>query len=246
MNTTNILAAAVAAATIAGSASAVTIDLDDFTTPVSGGATTVNSSGQNELSSNIGFIVSGANTVNPNGFQRTVALQIDSNTSAAQANVARVSANTGQLDMSAQADVAYTVFVEYAIGDGAASALASADSTGTIDFEILFADGNPRTVALSVNGVTQDSFTSADFVNPDEGFPELTRRLSFDTSVLNGVDDSFLISFDASTALDYTVNFFALDIPENIEPPVDVPAPAALGLLGFGLAGLGIARRRKA
>lgn len=244
MKTTSILTAGIAAAALATSASAVTIALDDFTTPFSGDDTQATGSGGAELQGNAGIRSTAFHTVNPNGFTRDVTLRIDANNSAGGTNVATVGSNGGQLDMSAQADVEYTVFVAYAIGSAAASALPGADTTGSIDFNVLFADGNPRTVSLTVNGVAQDSFSSAQFTDGTTAFPELQKSLSFNTADLNGMNDIFLFSIDASAGLDYTVDFFDIDIPEA--PVVGVPAPAALGLLGFGLAGLGMARRRKA
>lgn len=52
-------------------------------------------------------------------------------------------------------------------------------------------------------------------------------------------------SLSAGDSVTFTYHYVMGDSLETVDIPVDVPAPAALGLLGLGLLGLGAARRRR-
>jgi hypothetical protein len=101
-----------------------------------------------------------------------------------------------------------------------------------------------NSISFLLNGVTVDSFSGTDVINPNIANGNQTAP-----STNTYVNFFGLATFDAvrlaSTSYAFELDNIAL---ANIGPltSTEIPAPAALGLFGLGLVGLGYMRRRKA
>ena len=82
--------------------------------------------------------------------------------------------------------------------------------------------------------------TELDGVLPGSGAPMLFSVTGLNTSINHTL--TFIIADSGDSILDSTAYISSLG---GVKPPVEVPEPAALALLGIGLAGLGAVRRRK-
>ncbi|MGB7404458.1 MAG: PEP-CTERM sorting domain-containing protein [Pacificimonas sp.] len=240
--TMKTLLAGAAAIGLATSASAVTVDVDPFDT-LFGGT-------DNQITLNTGTTTAGP-TVLSNGVTRSVEFTIVGNNSAGQSNSAQLEIANGQFTVSNQADVESSTELTYDVGSLFDQAVIDSNgaATGSLDILTVFADLT-RILTLTVNGTEADSVVVQQQVgdsiggNP-VGPQQLTTSLNFDTDLLSGAgDDIITLSILGSAGLDYTIEILSANF-ENV-PNVDVPAPGALGLLGLGVLGLGLARRRKA
>ncbi|MGB3721871.1 MAG: PEP-CTERM sorting domain-containing protein [Pacificimonas sp.] len=233
MKVASLLTAALTAAALSSAASAVTILVDDFET-----ATT-----PDPLIAMIPGVtaVSGPTVVPPNGFERTVSLTVNKNRSPGNSNEVRADVHSGLFDIGAESGVSYTTAISYSVGSFFAD-LPGTGATGTLDIHVNFADGNPRTFALELNGVETDSDRFFDFIDGSAAFPEQTRRLAFNVADLTGAD-VFTLKITGSAGFDTTLTMLEIDIPQD--PAQNIPAPGALALMGLGLLGVASARRRK-
>ncbi len=223
-------AVALVAATAAG---AVTISLDEFTTPFD----------PNPLTTSGATVTSMTTVVSDgNSFDRTTTLTADRNLNGPPSQ-ASVRTDEGTAVFSNDTGVSSILSFSYDVGSTIADARTGAD-VGTFRILEIFAD-RPRTYSLFVNGDLADS--SEQLVDTEVGFSQ-ELMFNFDAASLTG-DDTFEIRIDAGVdgvsfgdALDLELSFFDI----MFEDMVDVPAPGALGLLGLGLLGMGIARRKTA
>ena len=113
--------------------------------------------------------------------------------------------------------------------------------TGTLTFSA--PSGVTRTVtALGVATPGSISDSSADYVI--DWLPVTVLFGNGGSFLLNLTDMSFLGR--GSQVQNATITLLSLVDPINVAEPVNVPEPGTLALLGLGLAGLGLSRRRKA
>jgi hypothetical protein len=100
-------------------------------------------------------------------------------------------------------------------------------------FDLVARDLNPITISASLNGVSLDP------VIPPLGGPGEYR---FDVP-LGAIDGTLTFTINGDAGYDITLDNLRLFIDQD--PPFDVPAPAALGLFGLGLAAVGLRRRAR-
>ncbi|MBV7257947.1 PEP-CTERM sorting domain-containing protein [Pacificimonas sp. WHA3] len=235
MKITTTLFAGAAAFGMAAAANAAVVPLDDFATAFTGQP--VFTAGP-EISTGPQAI-----TVGVENYTRTASLVVDNNENGDPSG-AQFRTDGGNFIYSSDTGVAGIVTLEYQIGSALFDAQTGAAS-GSIRILEISAD-RPRTYQFSINGVLQD--TNVVLVDTELGFP-VVYALNFDTAILTG-DDTIELVIDAGAegqslgdALDLEISILDIEIPER---PPEVPAPGALGLLGLGILGLGMARRRKA
>ncbi|NEQ30431.1 MAG: PEP-CTERM sorting domain-containing protein [Leptolyngbya sp. SIO4C5] len=229
--------AGVATLAFSAPAAAVTITLDNFDTAFTkdGGSTTdaVLAVGSFDDGSGGQTIVtedtSDLQSVMPSGLDRLGILRLNSVAFADSAATAEI--NGSSLQYSADAGVNAYVQLSYALEDAFAG-IAGTNATGRVDLRTIFADANSRTFSLFVNGTLADQFTESGTIAP--GSSEF-RSLSFNTDLLNGVADGLSIRVTGPSALDIQFDQITTDVPE----------PGVLGLLGLGLAGIAMTRRRR-
>jgi|TARA_R100000501_G_scaffold10060_2_gene19907 hypothetical protein len=243
MSKLSTLLAASAAVVAATGVSAAVVSLDGFDTPFD----------PNPLATS-GSMVTSMTTISTGGntFDRTTTLEVDQNTNGPP-SMASVRTDNGSAVFSNDTGVASILTFSYDVGDTFNMAQTGA-ATGSLRISELTAD-RPRTYTFSINGVEQSSSTQ--LIDTELG-TQNDVFLTFSTAMLTG-DDVFTVEIDAGAeagaafpgspgsigdALDLELAMFEIEIPEL--PPVDVPAPGALGLLGLGLLGIGLSRRRTA
>jgi hypothetical protein len=100
-------------------------------------------------------------------------------------------------------------------------------------FELVARDLNPINISADLNG------TSLDPVIPPLGGPGEYR---FDVP-LGAIDGTLTFTITGDPGYDITLDNLRLFIDQD--PPLGVPAPAALGLFGLGLAAIGLRRRAR-
>jgi|TARA_R100000501_G_scaffold10060_2_gene19908 hypothetical protein len=234
MTTFKTLLASAAAIGLASTAGAAILPLDDFNTAFPGqpiftdGA--VVSTGPQVIS------------VSGNDFTRTASIEVDFNSNGFPSG-AQFRTDSGNFVYSSDTGVAGIVTLDYDVGSTFFDAATTA-GTGAIRIQELTAD-RPRTYSFAINGAVQDTIVS--LIDTELGFPTVY-ELTFDTSALTGSDTLSLV-IDAGAegslgdALDLELSILDIRLPDA--PIEQVPAPGALGLLGLGVLGLGLARRRK-
>ncbi|MEM8827208.1 MAG: hypothetical protein AAGD40_09865, partial [Pseudomonadota bacterium] len=150
---TNFAKTLVAGATalgMAGSASALTVEIDPFDTLFDGE--------NNQVTINTGSISTGP-TALANGNVRSVDFEVTSNLSAEQSNSAQLEIAGGQLSLTNGAQVESLVTLSYDVNDLLSSAATiTGDDIATLDILTVAADLT-RILTLSVNGVETDSVT---------------------------------------------------------------------------------------
>ncbi|MBV7257946.1 PEP-CTERM sorting domain-containing protein [Pacificimonas sp. WHA3] len=232
MNITTTLLAGATALGMASAATAVVIILDDFETEFAG---------QPYATSGAVVQTTDTITVDGNTFDRTASLLVDNNVNGAPA-MAQFRTDTGNFILSSDTGVSAVATLEYDLGAILFDAQ-TGSATGILRLQEEFAD-RPRTYIFTLNGVAVD--TNEQLIDTELGFPKII-ELNFDTANLTG-NDILGITIDAGVAgrslgdaLDLELSFLNIEIPDV---PVSVPAPGVLSLLGLGLLGLGLSRRR--
>jgi hypothetical protein len=100
-------------------------------------------------------------------------------------------------------------------------------------FDLVARDLNPISISASLNGVSLDP------VIPPLGGPG-TYKFAVP---IGSIDGSLVFTINGDPGFDLTLDNLRLVITQD--PPLDIPAPAALGLFGLGLAAVGLRRRAR-
>jgi hypothetical protein len=106
-------------------------------------------------------------------------------------------------------------------------------------FELVARDLNPISISAELNGVSLDP------VVPPLEPPPLTLPAIYRFNVpLGAIDGTLTFTINGDAGYDLTLDNLRLWIGRNGEE-FDIPAPAALGLFGLGLAAVGLRRRAR-
>jgi hypothetical protein len=105
-----------------------------------------------------------------------------------------------------------------------------------------FAAGTELTFRLEVWNTGQQFFTGAGSVNPD-GLAHALAVTTFDAELRLFVTEVGFEDLFGGGDRDY--NDFMFRLTNVYDPPPAIPEPGTLALLGLGLAGIGVLRRRK-
>ena len=98
-------------------------------------------------------------------------------------------------------------------------------------FEVIQSDANPITIGAVLNGVDLGVFNL-----PANVTNEILSFAIPDESLVGG---DLVLTINGAPGYDLALEALGLEVNQ------DVPAPAMLGLFGLGLAGIGLARRRR-
>ena len=206
----------------AGTTSAVTIPIDDFSVDQGG----LTDSSRNFIARTTGpiAIASGSNI-----FQRTLSINLLERRSPIQDEIIVAA---GELDISNGTGERTEARVIYGDIANLNDDLPAIITDATFNFFLIESDANPVNLELVLNGISLGAIDIA----PD----------TFNAVLSFNVDPSTVfagtLEFIVNGSLGYDVAFDGLELVVNGED--EVPAPAMLGLFGLGLLALGARRRR--
>lgn len=223
MKTMLLTAALVAFASTA--AGAVLIQIDDFDTP-QGAVVDTTADGVANSAPQANY------TLNGNAFSRDLSISLLPGFLAPAEVEAEVTA--GVLDISNGVGDDSTTVVRYSM-DSLIDNIAAIGAISDLAFlfQVIESDANPITIGAVLNGVDLGNF----FV-PANTFNQV---LSFDIPNSSLVGGDLVLTINGEPGYDLALEALGLLVNETV---VEAPAPAAIALFGFGVLGLGLARRR--
>lgn len=179
---------------------------------------------------------------------RSMSFSLITDGSTASSQIAKLTVGPTQLKIENGSLVNSSLSLVYGIGSLAPQIMAAGTGNSSTKFTVNFSDGTgnagfgigPTTIQAYLDNVSLGS------VALEQVYDQNTAPGQVSFTLLNGLvdgTDSLRFSFSGPTGYDLAISAIALSV--NTPMAGDVPEPAMLGLFGFGLMGLGIARRRK-
>ncbi len=167
---------------------------------------------------------------------RSVSVTATANTSSL--DIGATSSNGSALEVSNRVGQDSTVNLTWTLG--ALTLPGDALNVGFF-FKVLESDGNPTSLAFTLNGNALASFA----IPGNTSNKDLSFGLSAAELASLSAGGTLGLQLDGASGWDFSLDTFGVSFEQNVTTP-SVPEPGSLALVGLALAGIAAARRKKA